>query len=76
MTMAYGIALSMDWGRPDWAAVAVAFVSLATLGQSLNKGAKRMLGTLVAGAVALTLIARFPQERAGANYGLPDGVSE
>jgi uncharacterized membrane protein YccC len=38
-------------------------ISLSTVGQSLNKGAMRMLGTLVAAAVALTLIAWFAQER-------------
>jgi uncharacterized membrane protein YccC len=27
MTIAYGIALSMDWDRPYWAGFAVAFVS-------------------------------------------------
>ncbi len=63
MTIAYGIALSMDWDRPYWAGFAVAFISLATIGQSLNKAAMRMLGTLVAMAVALTLIALFAQER-------------
>ena len=63
MTIAYGIALSMDWDRPYWAGFAVAFVSLATIGQSLNKAAMRMLGTLVAFVVALTLIALFAQER-------------
>jgi len=63
MTIAYGIALQMDWDRPYWAAFAVAFISLPTAGQSLHKGALRMLGTLVAGVAALTLIALFPQER-------------
>ena len=63
MTIAYGIALSMDWDRPYWAGFAVAFISLSTVGQSLNKGAMRMLGTLFAVVVALTLIALFPQER-------------
>jgi len=63
MTIAYGIALSMDWDRPYWAAFAVAFISLATLGQSMNKGAMRMFGTLVTTVVALTLIALFAQDR-------------
>jgi len=63
MTIAYGIALSMDWDRPYWAGVAVAFISLSTVGQTLNKGALRMLGTLMAFAVSLTVIALFPQER-------------
>ena len=63
MAIAYGIALSMDWDRPYWAGFVVAFISLATIGQSLNKAAMRMLGTLVAVVVALTLIALFGQER-------------
>ena len=63
MTITYGIALSMDWDKPYWAAFAVAMISLSTVGQSLNKGAMRMLGTLVAVVVSLTLLALFPQER-------------
>ena len=63
MTIAYGIALSMNWENPYWAGFAVAFISLATVGQSFNKGAMRMLGTLIAVVVALTLIGIFPQDR-------------
>jgi hypothetical protein len=63
MSIAYGIALAMDWDNPKWAGVAVAVISLATIGQSLNKGALRMLGTLMAVAAALTMIALFPQDR-------------
>jgi uncharacterized membrane protein YccC len=63
MVITYGIALSMDWEKPYWAGFAVALISLATTGQSLNKGALRMLGTLVAVAVALILIALFAQDR-------------
>lgn len=63
MTISYGIALSMDWDRPYWAGFAVAFVSLASVGQSLNKAALRMCGTLVAMVVSLTLIALFAQDR-------------
>ncbi len=48
---------------PVWAGFAVAFISLSTVGQSLNKGALRMLGTLVAFVVSLTIIALFAQER-------------
>ena len=62
MTIAYGIALSMDWDKPYWAGFAVAFISLATVGQSLNKGVLRMVGTLVGAFVALTLIALFAQD--------------
>jgi uncharacterized membrane protein YccC len=63
MTIAYGIALQMDWDKPYWAGFAVAFISLATTGQSLNKGALRMLGTLVTTVVALIFIALFAQDR-------------
>jgi len=63
MTIAYGIALSMNWDKPYWAGYAVAFISLSTIGQSLNKGAMRMLGTFLAVLIALALIALFPQER-------------
>ena len=63
MTIAYGIALSMDWDKPYWAGVAVAVISTASIGQSLNKAALRMFGTLMAVIFALVLIALFVQER-------------
>jgi uncharacterized membrane protein YccC len=63
MVLAYAIALSMDWDNPYWAGFAVAFVSLSTIGQSFNKAAMRMFGTLAAAFFALTLIAMFPQDR-------------
>jgi len=63
ITIAYGIALSMDWDRPYWAGFAIAFISLSTIGQSLNKGAMRMLGTLLALSVSLLIIALFVQDR-------------
>ena len=63
MTITLGIALSMDWDRPYWAGFAVALISLSTIGQSLNKGAMRMLGTLLALVVSLLIIALFVQDR-------------
>lgn len=63
MTIAYGIALSMDWDTPMWAGFSVAFVSLSTTGHSFNKSAMRMLGTMIAAIAALCLIALFPQDR-------------
>ncbi|RLA03701.1 MAG: hypothetical protein DRQ47_04700 [Gammaproteobacteria bacterium] len=63
MTIAYGIALSMDWDTPMWAGFSVAFVSLSTSGQSFNKSAMRMFGTLIAAVMSLILIALFPQDR-------------
>ncbi len=63
ITLSYGIALSLGWDKPYWAGFSVAFISLATSGQSLNKGAYRMLGTLMAGVVSLAIIALAPQNR-------------
>lgn len=63
MTIAYAIALSMDWDRPYWASFAVAFVSLATVGLSINRAALRLFGTVIAAVVALLLIAGFAQDR-------------
>src|SRR5262245_538741 len=63
MVLAYGVALSMNWHNAYWAGFAVAFCSLSTVGESLNKGLLRLCGTLLGGLVALTLIAMFPQDR-------------
>ena len=63
MVIAYGISLGMGWETPYWAGFAVAMISLSTVGQSLNKGTMRMLGTLIAGAAALIIIALFAQDR-------------
>jgi uncharacterized membrane protein YccC len=63
MTIAFGIALFMDWEKPYWAGFAVAFISLDTFGASFNKAAMRMLGTLVAITAAFTFLALFPQQR-------------
>ena len=61
--LAYGVALSMDWENAHWAAFAVAFCSLSTVGESLNKGLLRLSGTLLGSLAAFTLIALFPQDR-------------
>jgi len=63
VVLAYGVALSMDWEKPYWAAFTVAFCSLATVGESLNKGLLRLSGTFLGGVAAITLIALFPQDR-------------
>jgi len=63
MTIAYGVGLQMGWDRPYWAGFAVAFISLATVGQSMNKATLRMVGTVVGAIVALTLLGLFAQQR-------------
>ncbi len=63
VTVSIGIALAMGWEKPHWAAFAVAFVSLATEGQSLNRALERMGGTLVAVFFAFVFLSWFPQDR-------------
>ncbi|KZL06665.1 FUSC family protein [Pseudovibrio sp. Ad26] len=63
MVIAYAIALYMDWDRPYWAGLAVAFISLETSGQSFNKGAQRIGGTLLAAVAALVILSLYPQQR-------------
>ena len=61
--LAYGVALSMNWENAHWAAFAVAFCTLSTAGESLNKGLLRLSGTVLGSLAAFTLIALFPQDR-------------
>ena len=63
MVMAYGLALWFNWDKPMWAAFAVAFISMSTVGETLSKGGQRLLGTLLAAVVALTIIAFYSQDR-------------
>jgi uncharacterized membrane protein YccC len=63
VVIVYAIAFHLGWDKPYWGAFAAIMISLDTAGQSLNKAALRMLGTLVGGLVALILISLFPQER-------------
>lgn len=63
MAIACGIAMAFGWANPYWALIAVAVVSLPTVGESLKKCVLRLGGTVAAGAVALGLFALFPQDR-------------
>jgi uncharacterized membrane protein YccC len=63
MVIAYYVSLAMGWDRPHWAGLAVALCSLGTVGESFNKGLLRILGTFLAGSVAMALIILFPQDR-------------
>jgi uncharacterized membrane protein YccC len=62
VVLAYGVALSMDWEKPYWAAFTVAFCGLSAVGESLNKGLRRLSGTFLGGVAAIALIALFPQD--------------
>ncbi len=63
MTLAYGVALALDWDKPHWAGFSIAFCSMATGGESLLKGLLRIFGTFAAIFVSLFLLAMFPQDR-------------
>ncbi len=63
VVIAYAIAMELGWEKPFWSVFGVLFISLDTAGQSLNKGALRMLGTLVGGAMAFIMLSLFVQHR-------------
>jgi uncharacterized membrane protein YccC len=65
MVLTLGIALYMDFLNPYWAGFAVAFISLDTSGQSLNKALLRMMGTLVGLVATLALAMWTIQHRWG-----------
>jgi uncharacterized membrane protein YccC len=63
MAIACGIAMGLGWANPYWACIAVAMVSLPTVGESLNKSVQRLGGTLVGGMFGLLILGLFPQDR-------------
>ena len=63
MALACGIAMGLGWTNPYWACIAVAMVSLPTVGESLNKSVQRLGGTLVGGMFGLLILGLFPQDR-------------
>ena len=46
MALVYFIALKVSWMNPSWAGFAVAMVSLAAAGLSIQKGLLRIAGTI------------------------------
>lgn len=63
LTIACGVALAMGWSNPYWAGLAVAVVSMPTVGESINKGVHRLLGTVVGGCLGMLCVSLFPQDR-------------
>ncbi len=63
LSIACGLALAMGWSNPYWAGLAVAVVSMPTVGESINKGVHRLLGTLLGGIVGIVCVSLFPQDR-------------
>ena len=63
MVIGYGLALQWGWLNPSWAGFAIAFCSLGTRGESLNKAALRLCGTALGVFAAFFFLAVFPQDR-------------
>ena len=61
--LVYGIALRINWMLPSWAGWSVVAVAASSSGQSIEKGAMRLLGTLLACLSAVIIIALSPQDR-------------
>jgi uncharacterized membrane protein YccC len=63
MVIVFAIAFLFGWDKPEWAGLAVAMVSLPGIGQSLNKGARRIAGTVLGAIAGLIYLSLFPQDR-------------
>ena len=64
LTLAYMIPMAMGWSQPNTAAITVMLIATTgVVGESVMKGTIRVIGTVIGGAIGLTLIALFPQDR-------------
>jgi uncharacterized membrane protein YgaE (UPF0421/DUF939 family) len=63
IVIGYFVALHLDLLSPTWVATSIAFISLPTAGQSLQKGALRLGGTLLGFVAGLFFLGLFPQDR-------------
>ena len=64
MALAYLIPLSQGWSQPGTAATTVMLIAaMGSVGDSVMKGALRVIGTVIGAAVGMTLIGLFPQDR-------------
>ena len=65
VTLFYWLALLLQFPSPKNGVIAIAVTSLATVGDSLNKGLLRILGTAVGVVAGLLIITVFAQSRWG-----------
>jgi len=63
MVIVFAIAFPLGWENPMWAGFAVMVLSLPTIGMSLNKTVRRIVGTLLAVCFGLLYLGLFPQDR-------------
>ncbi|MDI6651738.1 FUSC family protein [Gluconobacter japonicus] len=59
--LALAIALWMELGEPQWAAMTVWIVAQNSRGESISKGRWRLVGTVVGMITAIALMGMFPQ---------------
>ncbi|MBS1084771.1 FUSC family protein [Gluconobacter sphaericus] len=59
--LALAIALWMELGEPQWAAMTVWIVAQNSRGESISKGRWRLVGTMIGMVMAIVLMAAFPQ---------------
>nr|WP_260175943.1 FUSC family protein [Acetobacter oeni] len=60
--VALSIAMWMELGQPQWAAMTVWIVAQSTIGESLSKAHWRVVGTLAGAVAAIVLVSVAPQQ--------------
>ena len=63
ITLAFAFAYALALERPYWAGIAAMVLSLASQGQSLQKGLWRMAGTVAGAAAGMAVLANFGEAR-------------
>lgn len=64
MALSFLIPFAMGWPQASTAATTIMLIAaIGSVNESVNKGAMRVLGTLIGAAIGMTLIAFFPQDR-------------
>ena len=64
MAFAYLIPLSQGWAQASTAAITVMLIAaMGSVSESVQKGAMRVIGTIIGAIIGMTLIAIFPQDR-------------
>lgn len=60
--IALSIAMWMELGQPQWAAMTIWIVAQKTIGESLSKAHWRIVGTLLGAVAAIVLVSAAPQQ--------------
>jgi len=64
MALAYLIPFSQGWAQAQTAAITVMLIAVAgPVGESITKGLRRVIGTIIGAIIGMTLIGIFPQDR-------------